>query len=226
VGVLFRGTQNVLEKLGPSLESMVFTSSGVVYGAKTTGLFRESDLSRPDNLDPQSGLAYGKLIAEYLVSAYAVQFGYKFAIARCFAFIGPYLPLDLHYAAGNFVADALSGRPIVIKGTGLERRSYLHVGDAIAWLLRMLTNAKNNVYNVGSARSITIRELAEIVSRQSGKNLPVSIQNRKLVEGNFSRSCYTPDTTKIKQDLPGLKEWTSIEASISSMLSPVNLTSS
>ena len=85
----------------------------------------------------------------------------SFNIARCFSFVGPYLPLNLHYAIGNFIYNALNNDVITIKGTGNDVRSYLYIADAMIWLFKMLFSSKNNqIYNVGSSYKISIKDLA------------------------------------------------------------------
>lgn len=216
--MLYLGTLNVLEQCGRSLESTLFTSSGVAYGVNRNTLISESDLTGPDTTDLGAALSLGKLVAEYLVAYYAVKFGYSYSIARCFAFGGQYLPLDIHYAFGNFIRDALDGKDIVIRGDGQDVRSYLYIGDATAWLLRLLVEPDNQTYNVGSSQPVSIESLARKIASQSKVPVNVTIQGRRSDVGNFHRSSYVPSTDKIVESYPGLAEWTPLDETIAKML--------
>ena len=110
------GTRNVLDWANAkSVERVLFTSSGGVYGPQPPELDRIPDgyLGAPDCTDPASAYAEGKRAAENLCAIYSHRKGLPVAIARCFAFVGPYLPLDAHYAIGNFIRDAMEGGPVV-----------------------------------------------------------------------------------------------------------------
>lgn len=218
---LYLGTKNVLEQCGPKLEKVLFTSSGVAYGNSKSGVFSESDNTAPDTGDIGSALALGKMTAEYLVVYYAKKFGYTYSVARCFAFSGQYLPLDIHYAFGNFIMDVLEGREVLVRGDGLERRSYLYVGDAVAWLLRLLAEPANGMYNVGSEGTISIADLALKVASRSKRNAGFVVLSENQDTGNFRRMSYIPSTRKITQAYPSLREWTSLDYAIDRMLDPI-----
>jgi nucleoside-diphosphate-sugar epimerase len=218
---LYQGTKNVLEQCGPTLEKVLFTSSGVAYGNSDGEVFYESDCTAPDTRDTGSALAIGKMTAEYLVAYYAKKFGYTYSVARCFAFSGQYLPLDIHYAFGNFIMDVLEGREVRVRGDGLERRSYLYVGDAVAWLLRLLAEPANDMYNVGSEVPISIADLALRVAGRSKRNTGIVVLSENQDTGNFRRMSYIPSTRKITQAYPFLREWTSLDYAIDRMLDPL-----
>ena len=216
--MLYFGTKNTILQCSGILESVLFTSSGVAYGVNKNNFISEYDFTSPDTTDLGSALGLGKLNAEYLINYFATQENYKFAIARCFALAGQYLPLNLHYAFGNFISNAVNGQPISINGNGLDQRSYLYIGDAISWLLRMLMNPTNKIYNVGSEKSISMYDLAQKISSKYGENLGVKVLEKNQEIGNFKRASYTPCTKRARNDYIGIKEWTSIDEIIEKML--------
>jgi len=216
--MLALGTKNLLYQCDDALESVLFTSSGVVYGAQTVGPICETAPSMIDPTDPGSALGLGKLVAEYLVKHYSKTLDYKFTVARCFSFAGPFLPTDLHYAFGNFIQDALTSQNITVRGDGQDQRSFMYAGDCIAWLLRMLVQPRNQVYNVGSERAITILELASKVAMLTESVGGVEVLGNGYEAGNFRRTCYIPSTARARSDYPGLTEWTSVEETILKMI--------
>jgi len=86
IELLFEGTKNILKQCGPTLEKVLFTSSGVAYGINNKNRISESDFTGPNTIDTGSALGIGKLTAEYLVSYFSKKYEYKYSIARCFSF--------------------------------------------------------------------------------------------------------------------------------------------
>ena len=217
IELLFEGTKNILKQCGPTLEKVLFTSSGVAYGINNKNRTSESDFSGPNTIDTGSALGIGKLTAEYLVSYFAKKYGYKYSIARCFSFAGQFLPLELHYAFGNFINDFLNNNKIRVRGDGQDIRSYLYIGDAIAWLIKLLEDPNDSIYNVGSEIEVKIEDLArKIASYKAG--LEVVIEGDSKQGDNFNRPSYMPDTNKIKSNYPNLIEWTALEDIVEKML--------
>jgi len=211
---LFNGAKNIMEiAIENNISKILFTSSGVVYGSSSKDMKSESDVSHSIDLEKRNGLAKGKILAEDVISNLSLKNNINFKIARCFSFVGPYLPLNIHYAIGNFINDAIFNDKIIINGNGLPYRSYLYISDTIIWLIKLLVGSEEGVYNVGSERRIQIIELANIVRDLIDPSKKIIIQENEIHEGNFKRDIYLPDTTKIREALK-VKEWTSLEDAI------------
>jgi UDP-glucuronate decarboxylase len=214
--MLTQGTERVMQFAGYcGAKKVLFTSSGVAYGAHPEGLVTEGYQGAPNTLDAQSGLGQGKRTAEFLCSYYAEKYGFDVTIARCFSFVGPGLPLDIHYAIGNFIHDALFADEITVKGDGSPMRSFLYMADLVHWLLAMLVEGQGKkIYNLGSDQAVSILELATLVKNTLAphKNIKVLGDSTHTV-GNFNRHWYVPNIALANKDLH-LNVWTSLEQSI------------
>jgi dTDP-glucose 4,6-dehydratase len=161
----------------------LLTSSGAVYGRQPAEMTHvpESYAGAPDPLDVASVYGEGKRASELMCALHqkmAAARGMEFEakIARCWAFCGPHLPLDAHFAIGNFIGDVLAGRAISIAGDGTPRRSYLYAADLVVWLWTILLRAPALMpINVGSERDVSIRELAEIVAATLAPATPIKV---------------------------------------------------
>ncbi len=215
LSTIIAGTERTLDFAGShGAERFLLTSSGAVYGKQPSSLTHvpESYCGCPDSLDPASVYGEGKRASELLCALYARKAGLQCAIARCWAFCGPYLPLDQHFAIGNFIGDALAGRPIRIQGDGTPRRSYLYAADLAIWLWTMLFRAPSLVpINVGSSNDLNILEMARIVAStlQSSGDIQVA---RQPVPGAAPLR-YVPAVDRAAE-LLGLRETVSLEESI------------
>ena len=78
------------------ISKILFTSSGVVYGSSTKDLKDENDIDYSLDNEKRNGLAKGKILAEDIICKLSVENNINFKIARCFSFVGPYIPLDMH----------------------------------------------------------------------------------------------------------------------------------
>jgi dTDP-glucose 4,6-dehydratase len=197
------GTRRTLEFARThGARKLLLTSSGAVYGPQPPGmtLMPEDYGGASSTVDPLSAYSQGKRVAEFLCACYAGQYGLEAKIARCFAFLGPYLPLDLHYAAGNFIRDALAGGPIRVEGDGTPCRSYLYAADLAIWLWTILFSGQScRPYNVGSEEAIAIADLARTVASALGEGLEVHIA-RPAVAGR-SPERYVPSVARAREEL-------------------------
>jgi nucleoside-diphosphate-sugar epimerase len=192
----------------------LLTSSGAVYGPQPVGMMRmgENYGGGPNPLDPRSAYAEGKRLAEWLGCEYARRSGMDFLVARGFAFTGAYLPLDIHFAIGNFIRDALGGGRIEIRGDGTPYRSYLYAADLAIWLWTILERGEScRPYNVGSERAVSIAELAVRVAEAAAPGTAIRIAGKPQPGAAPNR--YVPDTSRAREEL-GLEEWIPLEEAI------------
>jgi dTDP-glucose 4,6-dehydratase len=215
IKTIVHGTERILEFAEThATQKLLLTSSGAVYGPQPANLaaFPETYSGAPDCLSGQSAYAEGKRLAELLCAIAAQQSRIEIKIARCFAFVGPHLPLDTHFAIGNFIHDVLKNQSIEVQGDGSPLRSYLYAADLVIWLIRILLDGKNIYpYNVGSEKAVSIAELAQLVAGNSAPAQAVKI--RLPHETERARQAYLPNTRRAQKEL-GLSTWISLPDSI------------
>lgn len=207
---IIQGTRRALDfAVQAGVKRFLFVSSGAVYGRQLPEVshITEDTLSGPDVHSPNSVYGESKRVAEYLCHAYFREFGIETVNARCFAFVGPYMQLNGHFAIGNFILDAMSQRPLHISGDGTPFRSYLYGADLAVWLLALLLDGTpSRSYNVGSETAISVAALAQLV--QDVIDSPSTLGHPSLLAPDpASRMSerYVPSTQRIQTEL-GLKE--------------------
>lgn len=181
--VIVSGTKRVLDFAAYiHAKKMLYVSSGAVYQL-------ESD-------NPSKVLyAMAKLQAEQLCIEHAAKYNTDIKIARCFAFVGPYLPLDQHFAVGNFINDAIHGKAIQLNSDGSSYRSYQYAADLVVWLLTILSKGNScKAYNVGSDEAISILNLAKLVASQFNPALEVNVTQSAAASDH-----YIPDVSEVRK---------------------------
>ncbi len=153
---------------------IVYTSSGAVYGQQPSTLEKIPETyalqcSVDQMAENKRDYAVAKRDAEVMMMSLASE-GLQLAIARCFAFVGRYLPRDQHFAIGNFIGCALEGHPIEVRATSPVIRSYMYADDLVVWLMTIADHANSAcpIYNVGSDEPIGILELAQTIAKRCG----------------------------------------------------------
>jgi dTDP-glucose 4,6-dehydratase len=203
VDTIVEGTRRTLEFARHcGAKRFLLTSSGAIYGKQPSELSHipEDYSGAPDPTQPASAYGEAKRLAEVLCSIYQKEYDLKITTARCFAFVGPYLNLDIHYAVGNFIRDGLTGSPIYVSGDGTPYRSYLYAADLAIWLWIILFRGESGeAYNVGSEESVSISELAHEVSFAFSKVPEVVIANPKV--SDQKPELYVPSIKKARKGL-------------------------
>lgn len=198
---------DVARRLG--IRRGLVTSSGAVYGQQPVDLdgMPETYRGAPDPLQAASAYGNGKRLVEQYC---ALVEDIDLVVARCFSFVGPYLPLHGRFAIGNFIADGIAGQPITVQGDGTAIRSYLYASDLAVWLLTLLVGGEaRTAYNVGSDQAISIGDLAQRVALLSRTSEVRILHALPTTSGNR----YVPSIERARRRI-GLDVFTDLDMAI------------
>jgi dTDP-glucose 4,6-dehydratase len=199
---ILEGTRRVLEVAqAVGAGRVLLLSSGAAYGPQPAELdaLPETYQGALDPADPGTSYGRAKREAEALCAAWTAP-GHSASVGRLFAFVGPDLPLDAHFAIGNFLQDALAGRPIEVRGDGSPVRTYLDQDELAGWLWALLhRGAPGRVYNVGSDEAVDMAGLARLVAEVVQPGLEVRIARARADYAGRQR--YVPSLARVRAEL-------------------------
>ncbi len=208
------GTKNMLNyALQCRAKRFLLTSSGGVYGVQPATHLQldETYHAMPDPMQPQAAYSIAKRASEHLCALYQQAFDLEIVVARCFAFVGQDLPLDAHFAIGNFILDALHNDRIVVKGDGTPIRTYMDQRDLAHWLITMLLQGiPGHAYNVGSEEVFTLSQVAALVGASLAPHKQISVLGAP--DPMTFRNRYVPNTKKAQRELGLALKYSLIES--------------
>lgn len=199
--IIIEGQQQVLSEAVRTNCKVLFLSSGAVYGQQPLDLQQIPETWRgaPDVYNVDSAYHEGKRVAELMGNIASSKQGLHFVSARLFAFIAPFLPLGTHFAAGNFIRDAINSNEIEIMSGGGSVRSYLYATDLCSHLWALLVRGSSaTAYNVGSNIEVTIKELANAVVENVNNSASVVIRG---IDNSVNVTRYVPSVEKMEQEI-------------------------
>lgn len=164
------GTEVLLKAARRYRKRILIASTSEVYGKGVSFPFNEDDDSL---LGPTSrsrwSYAASKAIDEFLGLAYYQEIGLPVVIFRLFNTVGPRQSGQYGMVLPRFVQWALRQEPIQVYGDGEQARCFANVHDVVEAIqqLAQAPGAEGEVFNIGSAEEITIRQLAEKVRDQA-----------------------------------------------------------
>jgi dTDP-glucose 4,6-dehydratase len=217
------GTLNYckLAKEFHSESKILFVSSGAVYGAQPSYIEKiDEDFRFGDETElPPNKLNYA--VAKRDAENEFIQLGHdglNVSIARCFAFLGCWLPRDQHFAIGNFIDAVLKKEKIIVKANFPVYRSYMYADDLVEWLMTINNHASPlcPIYNVGSDESFSLKEIVLNLSKKYSSTISFPSE----LEDRIDR--YVPSVKKAKIEL-GLFEKYDLESAISETINKIKL---
>lgn len=208
--VIIGGTRRILDlAMRSGAQRTLLLSSGTVYGRQSElePHLAEDCAGGLDPFNPAATYHEGKRVAELVAAIYSQTLGLNgVVVARIFSLIGPWMPLNAQFAAGNFVRDGIQGKPIMVTGNGTTKRSYLYAADCAAWLWALLVRGRHGTaYQVGSPEALSTKELATMIAAAFDPVLTVVLQGRE--NGANNTDCYVPVAQRARTELD-LQVWT------------------
>jgi len=153
-----RGTYNIA-KACKGVSVLVFASSCAVYGEPV-----KLPVAEDHPIAPKSPYAATKVAGEAFIQAYSNLYDYRYAILRLFNVYGPKQSKAYAGVIIEFIKRVSRGEPPIIFGDGEQTRDFIHVGDVVSAVMRVLTNEKAwGVFNIGSGKPVTINQLAKLI---------------------------------------------------------------
>ena len=186
------GTDNVF-KIGRQLRiKIVFASSCSVYGNTKTVPIKETA-----GRNPLSPYAMTKYEDEILAEKY-IQDGARIVVLRYFNVFGTSHDIRDSGAVSKMVDTIKNGEPPCIFGDGTVIRDFVHVSDVVrANIMAMKNPITNGFFNVGSGTGTSIKDLAHMTARISGRQLKPKYKNSRPGDANAS----VADISKAKEYL-------------------------
>jgi len=165
------GTKVVLDAANKFGKRTLIASSSEIYGKSEAVPFREDDdIVLGSTTLSRWSYACSKASDEFLGLAFYQQHGLGVVIGRFFNTIGPRQTGQYGMVVPRFVERALKGEPVLIYGTGRQRRCFCYVEDVVDAVIGLMgcEQAAGKVYNIGSSEEISIEALAEKVIEMTG----------------------------------------------------------
>jgi UDP-glucose 4-epimerase len=200
------GSEVVLKAAATHKKRILIASTSEIYGKNPKQPLIESDdrvVGSPQKI--RWSYSDAKAIEEAMAFSMNQEKGLKITTARLFNTVGPRQSAQYGMVVPRFVRSALKDEPINIYGDGTQSRVFCHVYDAVEALLALVGTDKtiNEVYNVGGAGEVTIKQLADAVIKQtnSKSTLEYIPYEKAYAPGFEDMQRRVPDISKIKQDL-------------------------
>lgn len=193
------------------VKRLLYISSSEVYGRKTTGNpFVEGQYGEVDIDNIRSSYAIAKRASEMLCKAYASEYGVDAVMVRPGHIYGPSAKKSDKRISSDFAFKAASGKKLVMKSAGLQRRSYCYSLDCTAQILTALLKGQSGqVYNVGHDEITTIRDMAKILANAGNVELTIAEPTEPEMKAFNPMNNSSLDNKRVKE--LGYKDTFSVE---------------
>lgn len=188
-----QGIKNVLDlSKNTGVKRVFYSSSSEVYGEPVH--LPQNEETTP--LNSRLPYAVVKNVGESYFKSYQQEFGLDYTIFRFFNTYGPNQSTD--FVMSKFIRAALNNEDITLYGDGLQTRTFCFIDDNTEACINAMKNEEfvNEVFNIGSDKIISIKELAETVIRLTESQSKI-VHLPALPDGDMTRR--QPDIAKMKK---------------------------
>ncbi len=203
LNVNINGTQNVLKLCHRYSKKMVMASTSEVYGRNTKVPWKEDDdrVLGSTRIDRWC-YSTSKAAAEHFCFAYR-KLGLPVVIVRYFNAYGPRLDkIDVGRVLTIFMGQLLRNEPLTVIGDGMQTRCFTYVDDVIRATMAagLVPEAAGDVFNIGTDRETTIKELAETMIKITGAKSKIQYTPQEKIYGVSYEDIprRVPDNTKMR----------------------------
>ncbi len=162
-------TFNVLDslRLGAPKCRFIYPSSAAVYGNP-----EQLPVGEKHHVDPISSYGFHKLICEQLSREFKKVYNLPTVVVRIFSAYGNGLKRQVLW---DICRKAVSEKKLLLQGSGLESRDFIHVSDVARAIHLLVEKApfEGEVYNLASGIETTIRDLQEMLTNELGSRIQV-----------------------------------------------------
>ena len=162
----------------------------------------------------------------YFAHAESLKLGLKVIIGRFFNTIGPRQTGRYGMVVPRFVQWALRGKPVLVYGTGHQKRCFCYVTDLVEAIINLMSceQAVGKVFNIGSSEEIAIEDLADKIiemtaSKSKKEFVPYDVAYGRPIEDMMQR---VPSIERIKKTI-GWESKTSLTDALQMIIEEKNL---
>lgn len=168
------GTQNVLNAcIDNNIKNFIAISTAAVFGNQNEIVNENS------KTDPISPYGKSKLVMEEKILDFSKKHNLNSIILRFFNLYGPGQSPQYAGVIAKFLDKIKENKPLEIYGDGSQTRDFIHIDDAVECIglaIKNISKKTGKIYNVGSGKSTSILEIANLLLELSGKNLPINFK--------------------------------------------------
>jgi UDP-glucose 4-epimerase len=205
-----------------TLDKVTYLSSSMVFESTTHWPSTEGDERQVP--PPLSSYGFQKLAVEYFARAARDQYDVPFTIVRPFNCVGVgegralgdveipsgNVKLAMSHVVPDLIQKVLKGQdPLHVLGDGEQVRHYTYGADLARGIVEAMSSpaARNEDFNLSTAESTTVRELAEVIWTKINGDRPLSLHHDPAFEHDVQRR--VPDVAKAR-DVLGFEATTTL----------------